>query len=137
MSGDYPERIYVSRDDARWRKVENETEIVDSLRQRGFKRVVLADRSVREQAELFRRASIVVGSHGGGLTNLVFCEPGTKVLEFFPARAVNVCYWSLANIQDLDYAYVVDMSDNPDADWAASVRCSSSNLHAGLDLLDV
>lgn len=132
-----PARLYISRDDAGWRRVENESEIVKSLRQRGFERIVLGERTVREQAELFRRAKVIVASHGGGLTNLVFAEPGTKVLEFFPGRAVNVCYWALANIRELDYCYVVDTSDEPGKDWAAPVRCAPELLHAGLDLLGV
>jgi capsular polysaccharide biosynthesis protein len=41
-------------------------------------------RSVDERIELFRSASMVASPHGSGLNNIIWCDPGTKVLEFFP-----------------------------------------------------
>jgi len=37
--------------------------------------------STREQIELFSEASHVVSTHGAGLTNLLWCQKGTKVIE--------------------------------------------------------
>ncbi len=39
------------------------------------------DLSVREQARLFHDAEIVIAPHGAALANLVFCRPGTHILE--------------------------------------------------------
>ena len=36
---------------------------------------------LRDQIRSFREADIVVGVHGAGLTNIVFCRPGATVLE--------------------------------------------------------
>ena len=35
----------------------------------------------KEQVKLFRRAAVVVGSHGAGLVNMIYSEPGTLVIE--------------------------------------------------------
>jgi hypothetical protein len=43
------------------------------------------DESVLEQAAMFQSASLVIGAHGAGLSNLVFCEKGTNVI-LFPMR---------------------------------------------------
>ena len=42
--------------------------------------------SVAEQATEFARATCVVAVHGAGLSNIVFCRPGTCVIEIFPAN---------------------------------------------------
>jgi hypothetical protein len=41
------------------------------------------------------------------LANLVFCAPGTRVLELFAREYVNPCYWRLAALGGLDYRPVV------------------------------
>ena len=66
--------LYITRKDALTRRVVNEAEIIDCLRQFDFEVIELANRSVSEQAELFASARIVVGPHGAGLTNLVFLK---------------------------------------------------------------
>jgi hypothetical protein len=35
-----------------------------------------------EQAWLFHDSSVVISPHGGALSNLIFCRPGTRVIEF-------------------------------------------------------
>ena len=37
--------------------------------------------SVPESIELFRRAKVVVGMHGAGLSHAIFSAPGTAVIE--------------------------------------------------------
>ena len=54
--------------------------------------VALEDLEFRDQVALFRDAETVVAPHGGGLTNLVFCDPGTKVIELFPAANIDLYY---------------------------------------------
>ena len=83
-----PERIYVSRQRARTRRIENAEEVERFLATAGFEAVHPEDRTVAEQARLFRGARIVVGPHGSGLSNLVFTDRGTRVLEIFPPEMV-------------------------------------------------
>ena len=37
--------------------------------------------SFLEQISLFSEAEIIIGLHGAGLSNLMFCQPNTKVVE--------------------------------------------------------
>jgi hypothetical protein len=50
--------------------------------------------SLTDQANLFSRATHIVGLHGGGLTNMLFSSPGVNVLEVFshPFRAKSFEY---------------------------------------------
>jgi glycosyl transferase family 61 len=97
-------RLYISRAGAkRGRPVANEREIEKVLSSRGFETVRLEELSVREQAELFASAEVVVGPHGAGFANLVFCQPGAKIVEFFNRSYVHPLYWMLSNRLELQY----------------------------------
>lgn len=84
------ERIYIKR--ANRRKITNEKEILGTLRKYGFKAVSLESMSLEKQMEVFYSAEIVIGAHGAGLTNLVFCRPGTRVIELFAPTYIEPHY---------------------------------------------
>ena len=88
--------LYISRRDSPARQVENEDEVTACLEPYGFQIVTLSGMSVAAQAALFGSARVVTGPHGAGFANLLFCNPGTAVLEFFSPLYVNFCYWTLA-----------------------------------------
>ena len=109
--------IYIARGDAqRNRKVINEDCLIRELRELGFETYYLTRYSIYEQAELFNSAKMVVGSHGGGLSNLVFCEPGTPVVEFFPDNYVNHLFYDVCLKCDLPYHYLVCPSEKGSKD---------------------
>ncbi|MGN7358662.1 glycosyltransferase family 61 protein [Paenibacillus sp. SAF-054] len=97
------ERIYVCRQRASVRRVINEPEIIEFLRELGFHSLLLEDMSTAEQIGLFASARVIVGAHGAGLTNLAFCHPGTKVIEMFHPGHVMPVYWMISNHNQLDY----------------------------------
>jgi capsular polysaccharide biosynthesis protein len=41
----------------------------------------LENMTIKEQMKTFAEASHIVAAHGAGLTNLLWCQPGTKVIE--------------------------------------------------------
>ena len=100
-------RIYISRADAKRRLVSNEEQVMEFLSSFGFTRVVLQPLSVSEKIDLFQSAEAIIAPHGAGLTNLVFCNPGTKVIELFNANWMLPCYWMICEHMGLDYYYLV------------------------------
>jgi len=100
-------RFYISRARASVRRLINEREVVQVLAPLGFETVYLEEVSVQEQAALFAQADVVVSLHGSGLTNLVFCQPGTTVIELFSPEYVYPCYWLIANWRQLHYYYLL------------------------------
>lgn len=102
-------KIYISREKAKTRHVLNERELVQALEKRGFERVLLEELPFLEQIRLLNESSVVISPHSTGLTNLVFCRPGTSVIEIFSPRYVTVCWWSLADQVGLDYGYVLGL----------------------------
>lgn len=99
-------RIYISRSQTN-RRVLNEPEIIEFLKQYQFESVTLETLSVSDQAALFANATVVIAPHGGGLTNLVFCRSNTTVIELFSPNFVYPCYWFLSNLVELDYYYLL------------------------------
>jgi hypothetical protein len=93
-------RLYITRGPKARRQPLNEAGVASFFEAAGFKVVDLSDLSVAEQRGLFRRAEIVVASHGAALANLVFCRPGTRVLEIFPPRYQKPTYWALSEAAD-------------------------------------
>jgi capsular polysaccharide biosynthesis protein len=75
-----------------------------------------------EQINAFRGAKVVVGPHGAGLANLMFCRPGTTVVELFNRSYVNGLYWRLAALRGLDYRPVVAEGAEPLAQVTARNR---------------
>lgn len=99
-------RFYVMRGDVGWRRVLNETEIIDILESYGFEPVSMDGKTVAEQAQLFAEAEAIVSVHGAALTNLMFAQPGTRVLELFPAGYFVKLYYLLASYAGADYYYL-------------------------------
>jgi capsular polysaccharide biosynthesis protein len=82
-------RLYVSRANARFRRVLNENELLPILAEAEFEVVRNEEMSVAEQQKLFRGARVIAGPHGAGLTNAVYARPGGQFLEFMSPRYVD------------------------------------------------
>ncbi|MEG3953923.1 tetratricopeptide repeat protein [Microcoleus sp. herbarium2] len=107
LKTDYSERIYISREKASYRRIVNDKDVVGCLEKFGFRTVKLETMSVAEQAACLAAAKVVVAPHGAGLTNLVFCSPGTKVIEIFSPIYVPICFWTISNLCDLKHYYLI------------------------------
>jgi hypothetical protein len=84
------QRLLISRRKAARRRILNEEAVTAALQPLGFREVILEDYSLHEQARLFASAESIVATHGAALTNLVFCSPGTSIIELFaPTRSYN------------------------------------------------
>lgn len=99
-----PKRIYISRSAARNRRLLNEDVLWPRFEERGFERIVTEGMPFARQVALFSGAEAVSGPHGAGLANIVFCAPGTKVLELFPSHTMD-CYYRLCDDLGLEYVY--------------------------------
>jgi capsular polysaccharide biosynthesis protein len=128
-SGRPHRRLYVSRRDAQTRRILNEQDLVEQLRRRGFEEVILDGVSVADQVELFAKAAIVVGPHGAGFTNAVFCQPGSALVEIIPDSYFNPCFEVLAGLHDLRYRRLSFRADKVTGDQ--HVNCAS--LLAAID----
>ena len=80
-------KIFISRDKARSRKVNNSSELLIALK--GWESVTLEDLPIREQIKIFAEASHVLATHGAGLVNIMWCKEGTKIIEIQDEKALH------------------------------------------------
>lgn len=65
-------------------EIVNADAVASLLSSLGFETVETRNLDVQEQIDLFAEASLVVGATNEGLTNILFCLPGTAILELRP-----------------------------------------------------
>lgn len=126
-------RIYISRKTASHRRLLNEPEILALLKTYGFQEVDLEEWSFLDQVRLFRDAEIIVGPHGSGLANLVFCRAGTRVIELFPRVGIDY-YWRLCEAVGLTYDFVNAREGDPLRCGLEDYVISLEDLHPMLEL---
>lgn len=81
---------------------------------------------VSEQIDVCRKARVLIGIHGAGLANMIWCPSDCAVLEIRPARPrfFRYLFWHLASSLRLPYAAVV-----VDGCWSSkSVRADPSKV---------
>lgn len=105
-----PERgrpLFVSRRGAT-RNLRQSEALEAWLAERGFD-ILIPGRSPGD-IERFAAAPVVVGVFGAGMANIIFCRPGTPVLEIMPPYYQTAALYSLAAAARLDYwAYCPDV----------------------------
>jgi len=117
--------IYITRADAGTRRVVNEAEVREEMIDNGFEVVSLTNVPFLKQVELFAEARIVVGPHGAGFTNAVFCAPGTVLIEFMPERWGVDCFERLARLVGITYRSIKGTEASvPDDSHDHSVDCA-------------
>jgi hypothetical protein len=79
-------KIYIDRSDSDsnvkdFRKIVNENLVKVFLIFKGFKIVRLSDYDFKEQVSIFYNARCVIGLHGAGFANMIFCKKNALVME--------------------------------------------------------
>ena len=102
--------IYIDRSEEKTaylpqRQISNESEVKEYLLKKNFTVVRLHETNFIDQVSMFQNARCVVGLHGGGFANIVFCRPKTKIIELKSLTAGDAIK-NLAIKNDLDYTSV-------------------------------
>lgn len=102
-------KIFILRNNVKLRKVINQDEIAELFKTQGFAAIDLAALSIAEQIALFKHAEIIAGVHGSGFANVLFCKPGTKIIDIFQNRSES-CFFYLCQLCNLEY-YAIQTVD--------------------------
>ncbi|HEY2328518.1 MAG TPA: glycosyltransferase 61 family protein [Verrucomicrobiae bacterium] len=103
--GPTPERIFISRSGAPFKRLANEAELLPLIERHGFSVVKAENLSFAQQVRTFSKARVVLGAHGAGMTNLLFSPRGAQLLELQDARfAPRRWYWKMPAILGHEYS---------------------------------
>jgi capsular polysaccharide biosynthesis protein len=100
-----PGRIFISRNEARYRRTVNEAEVFAMLKDRGFEKFDLSDPDIHAQATFFSRAEYITGSHGAGFSNLIFSNRCRLVIDLIHKNHPQDCFYNLASVFNTGYYY--------------------------------
>jgi Glycosyltransferase 61 len=93
------------------RGLTNEAQVARFFEQRNWSIADLENLSFPEQIGLFRQAKAICASHGAALTNLLWCDAGTKVFEVFAHNFLNGCYETIAGLCDVNHRHLILQGD--------------------------
>jgi capsular polysaccharide biosynthesis protein len=130
--------IYVPCANPYYGPVVNEDEVRALLRLRGVHVVDQALPDTAERINLFRNADVIMGPHGQGLTDVIFCKPGAVLWEWMPRQYQNAVFNRLAQAAGVDYRG--DLFENvadPPGGWVVDVARVAAGLAELADHLAV
>ena len=104
---DLPKKFYIDRSDSKsnlknFRYIINENELKNFLKDKGFEFVRLSELSFREELKIFNSAETVIGLQGAGLTNLIWSNNKTNIIEL-RSSLTNKLYENLANDNKINF----------------------------------
>ena len=102
-------KIYIDRSDSQYNhcKIINDDEIKKYLTKEGFKIVKLSKFSLSKQISIFKNCNYVIGPHGAGMANLIFCKRKAKVREIQYFGHPNRVYKRISNINKLRHRFIM------------------------------
>ncbi|SDQ80374.1 glycosyltransferase family 61 protein [Pseudovibrio sp. Tun.PSC04-5.I4] len=129
-------KLYIMRKNAKTRKILQEESLINQLQLRGFECVDPGDIGHKEQVNLFSKASIIVGTHGAGLTNILFSQANCKVFELFPADYIQSAYAWLSHMRGMSYTPIMGEKSGVHQHYSLSEQ-TVSDLLQSLDELEL
>ncbi len=87
VNHNFAKRVFVSRKDAPVRRIINEDEIFALFEKEGFVRYELSKMSLIDSIILFRDADYIAGAVGSNLSNIIFCNDNTYIIDIFQAHS--------------------------------------------------
>ena len=124
-------KFYIARGKSIRRRILEEGRIIDWLKTQGFEIIDCGQMSVKDQATAFAHAEMIVAPHGGALTNLLFCRPGTKVVELLSSKYPNPCYRNLCGVAKLPYIGII--GDSQKSEITTDLSDSSGPIEIKLE----
>jgi len=100
-------KTYITRRKAKYRKIQNENDVLGIVRTAGYDIVDFEDYSFLEQVYIMSKTRSLISIHGAGLSNIMFMPSGGNVLELMHHYEQKLDYrftfWKLAQCSELNY----------------------------------
>jgi hypothetical protein len=94
-----------------FRNIANKDQVRNTFADRGFEIIDFEMLSFSEQINTVRECAAIASVHGAGLSNCIWADAGTRVLEIFCDKYLSGCYELNCKILELPYLGIVFPSD--------------------------
>ena len=115
---EFKPKIYIRREDTNYRKILNEADLINKLRKLEFEIINPNHYEILEQMKIFSNAKVIVTPHGSNMSNIIFCQKGTKIIEISPVlnnlyeQNIAKRYKDIADVLNLEFQKIkVDSVD--------------------------
>lgn len=98
-------KIYIKR--ITNRKIANEKEFEALMQQQWIEIVAMEWMTIKEQAILFSEANLIIWPHGAWLTNIIFSNPWSTLIELFHPETIFWHYYAMAWSLDIQYIPII------------------------------
>jgi capsular polysaccharide biosynthesis protein len=124
------ERLYVDRRNSLHRRLVGADRFEEYLRQQGFRFVDPGSFGLLEQQRIFSQARIIVGVHGAGLTNIMWCNPSdtVKILEIVPRGLNDTGYHFISDAMGFEHHILIGETVEEEKNYAWSDITVDSDL---------
>jgi capsular polysaccharide biosynthesis protein len=107
ISKNLGDKIYVSREKAKRRKVVNEVELTQYLEKMDFQIINFEDYTFWEQVAIMKDTKLLISVHGAGLANINFMPAHSFLIELTKKTNGNeigrISYWRLSASLNINY----------------------------------
>ena len=109
------DKLYIQRGNTKnGRNIINEEEIKSMLSKKGYQILKMDELSIEQQIRVFNDAQVIIGAHGAALTNMVYCNKNTNIIEIYHPRYMPGQNMALAQLCGLHIKTLIGSEVNND-----------------------
>ena len=123
-------KIFLDRSSSKFNhcQIYNQKEVDKWIKKNNIEAYKPEKLSLEKQIYLFNKASIILGAHGAAFTNIIFCKPGTKIIEIIPANHPNRKCERISKILGLKYFRIITKPDNTNKNFPYRIHLEKKHL---------
>jgi Glycosyltransferase 61 len=123
-------KLYIKHGGAGTRALVNDLVLIERLAREGYAAISPREMTLREQIAAFAGAQHVVGVYGGGLANIAFCAPGSRVAVITPATMPDTSLWFLAQHKHHEYVDVrcPELPGDAELSWNRAIAIARTDI---------
>ncbi len=118
-------------------QIENIEVIKNLLVKSNFEILQPEKKSFQNQINIFKNASIIIGAHGASFTNIIFCKPGTKIIEIIPTDHPNKKCETISNFLNFRYYRIKTKKNNSDKNYPFKIYLENRHLELIKKIIDL
>lgn len=119
------------------RRMTNEDDLVDLLVRNGYTEVFTEKLNTIEKLGLFFNSEVVVGAIGGGICNVLFSKPETKLISIVSPTFLNVNERFKYSLDCVDTNYFMDTFHSETTSYKTGMRIQSNELSIVGEIVEV